>query len=187
MAKNNAEPKKGSILISEPFMLDPNFKRAVVLLCRHNKEEGSLGYVLNKPLDITLNQVMGNFPEFDTEVYFGGPVGTDTLHYIHTYGDLEEAEPITDGLFWGGNFEALNWWAETGKISPDNIRFFVGYSGWESGQLQGEMKLGSWVVSDMKAEYLLNEDWDNLWKTSLEDMGDAKGVIGQIDDGITWS
>ena len=77
----------GKILLAEPFMMDANFRRAVILLCDHH-EEGSLGFILNKPLKMSVDELIADFPEFDAEVYFGGPVATDTIHYIHDKGSL---------------------------------------------------------------------------------------------------
>ena len=83
---NKAQPLKGSLLISEPFMMDPNFKRSVLLLTEHN-EEGTVGYVLNQKSSFFLNDVIPDCPDADFPIYIGGPVGADTLHFIHTCND----------------------------------------------------------------------------------------------------
>ncbi|MBL7792479.1 MAG: YqgE/AlgH family protein, partial [Saprospiraceae bacterium] len=128
------EVKNGSLLIAEPFMLDPNFKRAAVLLCEHSPE-GSIGFILNKPLGMRIDELIEDFPEFDSEVFFGGPVQTDTIHYIHCVGDLlEESVKLTDGVYWGGDFEKLKFLISSQLILPQDIRFFLGYSGWSEGQ-----------------------------------------------------
>ena len=74
------EVASGKVLLAEPFMLDPNFKRSAVLLCEHS-EEGSVGFIMNKPLNMRIDELIDGFPEFDSEVFFGGPVQTDTIHY----------------------------------------------------------------------------------------------------------
>jgi putative transcriptional regulator len=97
----------GTVLLAEPFMLDPNFKRSAILLCEHNKE-GSVGFIMNKPLDMRIDELIEGFPEFESEVLFGGPVQTDTIHYIHNIGELlEGSRQVTDGVYWGGDFEKL--------------------------------------------------------------------------------
>src|SRR5687768_9313951 len=123
-----AKPFKGDLLISEPFFSDPFFKRSVVLLIEHS-EQGSLGFIINKPIDIKLNDALDDFPEFDAKVFFGGPVKRDNLYYIHTLGNkLEGSFEVAPGLFWGGDFEMLKELIRRHEITPDQIRFYVGYS-----------------------------------------------------------
>src|SRR5690606_33036284 len=117
-------------------MLDNNFKRSAVLVCDYVKAEGTVGFILNKPLDMRVDDLVADFPEFDAEVFFGGPVQTDTIHYLHNVGELlDESTKIVDGVYWGGDFDKLKFLISQGLIEPKNIRFFVGYSGWSEGQL----------------------------------------------------
>lgn len=178
---------RGKVLIAEPFMLDPNFKRSVVLLCEHQKD-GSLGFILNKSLDMKINDLISDFPEFDSTVYYGGPVQTDTVHYIHNVGDmLQNSNMISDGIFWGGDFERLKLLIDAGEVTTDNIRFFVGYSGWSSGQLNEEMRYGSWVLGDLAAEFIFKNNGLSLWSNVLNKKGDTFSVIAQMPDGLTWN
>ena len=99
---NNIKPGRGKILISEPLLMDYYFKRSVVLLAEHN-DEGSFGVIMNKPLAVKLNEVVKDFPEFDSEIYLGGPVQSDSLFFIHTLGDkIEGSQEIIEGIYWGG-------------------------------------------------------------------------------------
>lgn len=181
------EVTQGKILLAEPFMLDPNFKRSAVLLCEHN-EEGTVGFILNKPLNMRIDELVDGFPEFDSEVLFGGPVQTDTIHYIHNVGDLlEDSREVTDGVFWGGDFEKLKFLISSQLIQPNNIRFFVGYSGWSEGQLDDEMDFGSWLVAEMHANYLFKSNPDDLWQQVMENMGNTYSVIAQMPEGISWN
>lgn len=181
------EIKSGNVLLAEPFMLDPNFKRSAVLLCEHNAE-GSLGFIMNKPLNMRVDELIADFPEFDSGVMFGGPVQTDTIHYIHNTGDLlEESVKITDGVFWGGDFEKLKFLITSQLIKPQNIRFFVGYSGWSEGQLIDEMNIGSWVVADMDANYLFRSKAKNLWKQVMYNKGNTYTVIAQMPETLSWN
>ena len=133
----------GSILIAEPFMVDPNFKRSVVAVCDYTEEEGTVGFVLNKPLGLQINELITDFPSFDADVYFGGPVQTDSIHYVHNVGDLlDNSTKVIDGVWWGGDFEKLKFLIRSDMVQPHNIRFFVGYSGWSPGQLEEEMAYG---------------------------------------------
>ncbi|MEM6772528.1 MAG: YqgE/AlgH family protein, partial [Bacteroidota bacterium] len=134
----------GTILLAEPFMMDTNFKRSAVLLVDHG-EDGSIGFILNREVDMRVDELVDDFPEFDAPVYFGGPVGTDTIHYLHNKGDLlEGSDEISRGVYWGGDYEKLKFLLRQELITPRDIRFFVGYSGWSEHQLKEELDHGSW-------------------------------------------
>ncbi len=169
--KNKIKPEKGRLLISEPFLPDPNFERTVVLLCEHN-EEGSFGFVLNKPSILKLSEVMERIHNMDEIIYVGGPVQQDSLHYIHRNMILENAIQIGDGISWGGSFENLILLAETKQISAADIRFFLGYSGWGPGQLETELESDSWIVCDLVTDQLLfDTDSQLMWKKALGNLG----------------
>ena len=178
----------GHILLAEPFMIDPNFKRSVVLLCDHTKKDGTVGFVLNKNLGLQITELIHEFPEFEAEVYYGGPVQTDSIHYIHNVGDLlENSTKVIDGVWWGGDFEKLKFLISAELIKPENIRFFVGYSGWSANQLDNEMKLGSWVLSEMFANYLFQSKPAELWQQVMKNKGDRFEVIADMPDGVNWN
>jgi len=123
------EPKKGDLLISEPFLADPNFARTVILLCEHN-EEGSFGFVLNKPARVKLNELIEGVGDRRDDVYIGGPVQQNTLQFIHRNDALIEGGiKVKDGIFWGGNFEQMLTIVDSNLIDATDIKFFVGYSG----------------------------------------------------------
>lgn len=185
MVKRDIE--NGKILLAEPFMLDPNFKRAAVLLCEHG-EDGSVGFIMNKPLNMRIDELIEDFPEFESEVLFGGPVQTDTIHYIHNKGELLEGSiKVVDGVFWGGDFEKLKFLIASHLIQPENIRFFVGYAGWSEGQLKDEMVYGSWVPAEMDANYLFKITPSDLWQKVMYNKGDTYTVIAQMPDGVSWN
>ncbi|MBL7805571.1 MAG: YqgE/AlgH family protein [Saprospiraceae bacterium] len=179
------EVKSGQILLAEPFMQDPYFRRAVVLLCEHH-DEGSVGFILNKSIDMGLNDLMTEFPKFETEVFYGGPVQTDTLHYVHNVGDLlEESVKVADGVWWGGDFEQLKFLISSQLIEPHNIRFFVGYSGWSSGQLSEELGYGSWVQADMDANYLFKTKPRELWSQVMYNKGNVFEILADMPEHIS--
>lgn len=168
---NDVKPSKGKILISEPFLIDYYFKRSVVLLAEHN-EDGTFGLILNKQVDLLLSEVLKDFPAFNAPVYLGGPVKTDSVYFIHTLGDrLENSLEIIEGLYWGGDIEVVKEMITLGKITPKEIKFFVGYSGWISRQLEGELARNSWLVANIKAKQVMESDPDKLWKDSLKKLG----------------
>src|SRR5688572_927271 len=93
--------EKGTLLISEPFLFDPNFNRTVILLGEHN-DDGSVGFVLNRSLNITSDEVVPDLLSYKFPLFYGGPVEQNTLHFIHKCGKLiSGSQPITDGIFWG--------------------------------------------------------------------------------------
>jgi len=167
----NLKPAKGRILISEPFLLDYYFKRSVVLLAEHN-EEGSFGLVINKQIKMDLSDVLTDFPAFEAPVYLGGPVKNDSLFFIHTLGELiPDSMEIIDGLFWGGDIEAVKEMIIIGQINPSHIKFFMGYSGWVANQLDSELKKNSWLVSRTNAKDIMQGKIDVLWESSLKSLG----------------
>jgi putative transcriptional regulator len=169
--RNKIAPERGRLLISEPFLPDPNFERTVVLLCEHN-EEGSFGFVLNKPSILKVTEVMEDLADIDSVVYVGGPVQQDTLHFIHRNATLENAIEIVDKIYWGGSFENLMLLLETRQVDSKDIRFFLGYSGWGPGQLEAELDQDSWIVCDYVTDQLLFDTAsDVMWRKALENMG----------------
>lgn len=169
--KNKIAVQRGRLLLSEPYLADPNFERTVILLTEHN-EEGSVGFILNKPSESRVSEVMEDLQGFDARIFIGGPVQQDTLHFIHRFSGLEDAIEIGQGLYWGGNFEQLVSLIETEQLSITDIKFFLGYSGWATGQLDEELKINSWIVSDRSTQELIFEtDPDAMWKKALQDLG----------------
>lgn len=167
-----AKPQKGSLLISEPFLADDYFSRSVIYLCDHN-EDGSFGFVLNKYVDTNLSESIQGFPTIDFKVSMGGPVDTSNLYYIHNFGDtLENALPINNDLCIGGNFEDVKTMISKIPGKAKGIRFFIGYSGWQKGQLDAELQEKSWVViNNVPSSMILNTDNDELWKELMEQLG----------------
>lgn len=168
------EVKTGDLLIAEPFMKDPNFIRTVVLLCEHHNE-GSFGLILNRPIDVSLFEVLPtqeDHNDFDIPLYYGGPCEQNTLHFIHTMNDLPEAAKVSDGLYWGGDFEDLKKRIRSGEIIEDEIRFFIGYSGWSSNQLNEEIERNDWILDKVRnTDNLFEDDPDMLWKKVLKSKG----------------
>jgi putative transcriptional regulator len=169
--RNKLKPEKGRLLISEPYLPDPNFERTVVLLCEHN-EEGSFGFVVNKPSIIKINEVMEDVRSIEETVYIGGPVQQDTLHFLHRNTNVNNAVRIRDEIYWGGEFENLLAQLDTAAIKSGDVRFYLGYSGWGKGQLEIELQEDSWIVCDFVTDELLFDTEPTvIWKKALENMG----------------
>ena len=160
-------PEKGKILISEPFLPDTFFNRSIVYLTDHTPQ-GSVGFILNKKLDLTLSSAIEGFEGWNENINMGGPVAPDTLHYLHSLGELiPESILIEDNIWWGGDIDTIRELISTGKINPSQIRFFLGYSGWSAGQLERELKEDSWIIARVKADIVMNNRGDNTWKRVL--------------------
>ncbi len=176
---NKLKAEVGNVLIAEPFMQDPYFKRSVVLLSEHNAE-GTVGFILNSPLDIQLSQVLPDFPEIDAAVFLGGPVQPQNLFYVHNQADLPGAVPISEKLYWDGDFDLLQEYIRSGIIQPKNIRFFLGYSGWDSDQLTEEIESQSWLISKISPQEILSTETDELWKSSVQAMGKTPALFANF-------
>ena len=162
---------QGKLLLAEPFMRDKNFSRSVVLLCEHN-EKSTFGLILNRRMENVLSDVMPDLDFFNAPLFYGGPVEPNHLHYLHAYGDLVEGSiKVDDGVYWGGDFERIKSLMAMGGIQANAIRFYVGYSGWDPGQLKEEMKESAWIVTDNIYRYVFEEEPDNLWRTVLRNTG----------------
>jgi len=159
--------EKGRILISEPFLSDNYFRRSIVYLTEHN-EEGSLGFVLNKPLELGVSEIISDFPESNFSVSVGGPVSTNTVHYIHTMGErIPESVPVDNGIYWGGNFEYLKSLIAEGNIQPHELRFFLGYAGWSANQLNNELKENAWLVGKISPRMVMQAVKSEFWSNTL--------------------
>lgn len=168
---NNVLPQKGRILISEPFLPGNYFSRAVILLVAHSKK-GSVGFILNKKLDFQIQDYISGLDELEADVYVGGPVSTDSIYFIHNRADLIPGSiPVLNDIHWGGDFEEMKRLVNLGIIRSGEIRFFLGYSGWDSGQLERELKENSWLVNDIDSSYLLQDLGSESWFEFVKKVG----------------
>jgi putative transcriptional regulator len=169
---NNIPPQKGSVLISEPFLQDSYFQRSVIFLTEHS-ETGSMGFVLNKNLDISLNElVKGISVNEEIPVFLGGPVNVDTLFFIHTLKFIRESYRVTDTIYLNGDFDMLKDYINNGGEVEGKIKFFFGYSGWEKKQLMDELKENSWLVGGITDKDMLSTDNKKVWEKALSALGE---------------
>ena len=170
---NKEFPRQGSLLIAAPFLRDYQFSRTVILMVEHN-EEGSMGIILNKNFSnlMTLNEVVPELASLPPiPLYKGGPVGRDTLFYLHTLSYLKDALPLGNGLYLNGDFNQMQQYILRGAPTQGVARFFMGYAGWQKGQLKQEMKQNTWIVNNESQVDLLNMYLRDLWQEALCDMG----------------
>lgn len=166
------KPSSGKLLISEPFLNDPNFKRSVILMTEHN-DEGTLGFILNQPSLLLLKDLVPDFGQAEFPVFIGGPVEIDTIHLVHRFYDkLNSGEKIANGIYWGGNFETLKILINSNSISQDEVKFFLGYSGWSIGQLEQEINENTWIVSDQfHQDIVFSQNEEQLWRDVIINLG----------------
>jgi putative transcriptional regulator len=164
--------KKGILLIAEPSIIgDLSFNRSVILLADHN-EEGSVGFILNKPLEYTIQDLI---PEINAKfkIYNGGPVEQDNLYFIHNIPEMiPNSIEISNGIYWGGDFESTKALINEGKIKKNNIRFFLGYTGWDAQQLDREMQANSWIISkNIYENKIIGKSTTDFWKQKILELG----------------
>jgi putative transcriptional regulator len=164
--------KKGQLLIAEPSIIgDLSFNRSVILLADHNKE-GSVGFILNKPLKYRIKDLL---PEIESKfkIYNGGPVEQDNLYFIHNVPNLiPKSIEISNGIFWGGDFELTKDLINNGTITKKNIRFFLGYTGWDADQLENEMESNSWILTKNSYQNkILGKSSEHFWKEKILELG----------------
>lgn len=163
-------PEKGKLLISEPFLPDTFFNRSLIYLTEHN-EKGSVGFIINKSININVTDALEGFPGWNEKLTMGGPVAPDTLHYLHTMGDMVPGSMwVSDNIYWGGDIENIKELIGSGKAGAGDIRFFLGYSGWGEGQLEKELIENSWVIADVAPEIVMKYRKEDSWKMVLRSL-----------------
>lgn len=168
---NNVLPSRGRILISEPFLRDATFGRSVILLVDHT-DEGSMGLVINKQLPLFLNDIIMEFKYLDEiPLYKGGPIATDTLFYLHTLSDIPGSISISKGLYLNGDFDEIKKYILQGNKISECIRFFLGYSGWDSEQLNNEIRENTWLVSEEEKSYLMKNNINGYVADCFRELG----------------
>ena len=164
--------EKGKILIAEPSIIgDISFNRSIILLVEHGNN-GSIGFILNKPMNLNISDLI---PEIESnfKIYNGGPVQQDNLYFIHKISDLiPESIMISEDLYWSGNFEYVLKLIKKGEINKNDIRFFLGYSGWDSNQLNNELNNNTWILAENSHNKNIITAVDEVfWKNKMLDLG----------------
>jgi putative transcriptional regulator len=171
---------QGQILVARPLLNDGGFKRTVILLAEHN-DQGSLGFILNKPMHLSLKDVLPNMDHLKLPVYYGGPVAQNQLFYIHTAGNkIADSMHITGNYYWSGNFTDVVDGLKNHTLQPSQIRFFIGYSGWGQGQLENELEEKAWGSLDSFTSELINKHPDDMWPEHVARLGGNYKVFADL-------
>jgi len=165
---------KGSFLIANPVLGDPNFSRSVVLLCDHN-DEGSFGLVVNRKAGLRASEIFQQaefLTGYDNEVFVGGPVAQSQVFYlVRSPMPLAELDHVCDSIYLGMSWEALEKvYAELENPEQD-LRFYMGYSGWGGGQLAGEMEHRSWLTCNAQEHHIFGDPESNIWARVVKSLG----------------
>ena len=165
------DPASGILLISDPFLKDPNFMRTVVFLCDH-QDQGSFGFVLNRKYENTIDELIPELEGHKIPLFYGGPVQMDTIHFLHQYSEeIQGGQEVMKGIYWGGDFDKVVDMVRNNEIDENKIRFFIGYSGWSDGQLKDELEEKSWLTVKATRKLVFHRDYKELWKDSLKQLG----------------
>ncbi len=163
--------KKGRLLISKPSLNDDTFFKSVTLITHHDNNE-SIGLVLNHPTKIQLNTLINDIPIIDLPIYIGGPVARNTIQFIHRIGNIvPNTQKITEGLYWGGDFQKILELISNKEITKHQIRFFAGYSGWGENQLNNEIKENSWIINKENINICMQYSNERLWSDLIKTKG----------------
>lgn len=184
MSKSKSNPiKPGVVLISEPFLGDQNFSRAVVLIVEHG-EEGTVGFVLNQRTDIEVGKAVPELASVSNVLFQGGPVELESFHYLHAYGEIEGSVEVLPGVHWSGDFSQVQDGISNGTMEQTMFKFFVAYSGWAPGQLAAELEDKSWVIGTLESEYVLSDQTKDadLWKHAMKRAGGRNVLLANSPD-----
>ncbi len=172
---------KGKVLISEPFLGDPNFNRSVILLTEYARGEGAFGLVINKPTELYMDDIIEGFPTHTFPFHYGGPVNPENLFFIHTLGKtVDEAQEVLPGLFWSGDFDQISTIVKGGTLNDGHVKFFGGYSGWGADQLENELKERSWIICDLTVNDIMENSPEEMWRSSLRALGKKFSIMADF-------
>lgn len=177
--RTKIKPDAGKLLIAEPFLMDQGFSRTVILLCEHG-ESGTVGFVLNKLSGHNLTDLLPEFEKPALDIFDGGPVQKDTLHMIHSMPDEMGGLEILPGMYWGGSYTDLSRMIKEDVCNSDNIKLFLGYSGWDAGQLDKELEEGSWLVANGFDDLIFNTETSRIWQSSIRSLGSEFAYMANI-------
>jgi putative transcriptional regulator len=165
-------PSTGDFLIAEPFMQDPNFQRTVVLLCQ-KQEDGYVGFTINKKIDFIVGDLVEELADCTMPLFDGGPVGKEQMFFLHSMPELIAGGiMLQKDLYWGGDFNQVKQLVQSQTIDPNRIKFIVGYSGWEAGQLEDEMQEKSWLIAPATKGLVFQEQSEEIWKSAVKLLGE---------------
>jgi putative transcriptional regulator len=162
------ESLRGQLLVSSPSLVDPNFRKTVVLIAHHD-DEGAMGLVLSRPSSVPAAEavpLLEGLPGAEGPVFVGGPVQPQAFMVLAEFGDLADSvAPIFDHI----GFMSAD--AEPEELSIRRVRLFAGYAGWGAGQLEAELEEPAWLVVPAEGDDPFFDDPDVLWRAAVNRAG----------------
>lgn len=174
-----SEHLAGQLLLAAPTLLDPNFKRTVVLVGVHS-QEGAMGVVLNRPSEVTVGEAVPTLEpavEASELVYVGGPVQSTSVVVLAEFVDPTPAGVIVLGRI---GFPAPDSDVDTLGEATSRMRIYAGYAGWGEGQLEGEIDNGDWIVQPAMPHDVFTEEPEALWSAVLSRKGGSYALLARM-------
>lgn len=178
---DDADSLKGKLLFSAPTLVDPNFRRTVVLIAEHG-EDGAMGVVLNRPSETTVGEAVPELAEVagaDTPVFVGGPVQPRAVLLLAEFDEPSAAATVVVGDL---GFARADGDLEELAEATRRARVFAGYSGWSPGQLESELEEESWLVEPVDDIDLLADPEDDLFGSALRAKGGPYRILALMPD-----
>ena len=186
----NKQYGKGSLLIANPVLPDPNFSRTVILLCNHN-DQGSFGLVINRSTQLKAPDLFSDIDilrSYNTKIYMGGPVSQSMVFYLYRSAkDVIDLDKICSGVYLGSNLETLESLYLDIENPGENIRFYLGYSGWSGGQLDGEMEQNSWLVQNANEKLVFLDSEELIWLKAVNSLGEKYQYLTKAPVNPQWN
>lgn len=174
-------PMVGNILVASPFLDNTPFERSVILLL--TDDNGFMGIILNKMNQSprTANSLIESLKDKSAiPLYDGGVVDKDVLFCVHRNKRIKNSLILRDGLYVNGDFPQIEKMALTTANLNQKARFYLGYAGWEEGQLEQEIMDGSWVVTEADTSFIFSRDIGQMWSCALKQMGEPYSIWTQF-------
>ncbi|TWI84994.1 putative transcriptional regulator [Lacibacter cauensis] len=155
--------KAGTIIISTALLDDSEFEKVAIVITEHN-EKGAVGYVFNQPFPRNFNELEEFKHSIPVPLYAGGPVQTDMLYFMHCRPDLVEGgDLVAADVYMNGDFRKAVQLLNNGTLSIHEVRLFIGYCGWDAGELEAELEEGSWEVTNAPIDLVFAASVTELW------------------------
>jgi len=161
---------KGKLLVAMPKLNDPNFRQTVILLCEYS-EDGALGVVLNRPTELAVSTLIDGFQGVTggERVYAGGPVAKNGMLILCRSDLYCDGHSVFDGVFVPKDLEKIKAPGALGDYGE--IRCYLGYAGWTSGQLETELEEGAWEILPSDSTLIFDVDPSILWSQMMRRLG----------------
>ncbi len=182
---------RGSLLAAAPSLRDENFIHTVVLMCDHG-DEGARGLVINRPSPVTVDKLMPPHALLARQrnvVHAGGPVGLDTLQFLHRVPEhIDGGDELSPGIYLGGDIDQLAaFLSERGERAAEHVRLVLGYAGWGAGQLDAELATGSWIPVTLQPDWVFAAESQGVWRRVVRSLGPDAAGLEDFPPDVSWN